>query len=160
MLLWQLGSVLKLPLISFLGIQCRLLHKCDYLLLSCTQSQGFSCGRISHLAWFIQGWIASLDLWSHHVKACLCIQPHLVGMCTRALLWLLGIFPGCCKIKNQDLNRFGRNLVGFVAAAFMLCVRLLCFLHLIPKLRTNAKASNTILMLWFFPLLPIIPSQF
>lgn len=131
MLPWQLGSVPKLSLISFLGIQCRLLHKRDYL----SQSQGFSCARILHSASFIQGWIASLELWSHHVNTCARIQPwweRAQGHCCDSQA--CHNFPGCCIVKNWDMNRFRwKNL-----AAFM-CVRL-CFLHRIPNVKNQCKS--------------------
>lgn len=85
-LLWQPGTALKLPLISFLGIQCWRLHKMWLSCLSHTQSQGFSCSRLSHSAWFIHSWIAALDLWLHHVNATPCNLPHLARVCTGALL--------------------------------------------------------------------------
>lgn len=78
MLLQQPKAVLKLPLISFLGIQSRLLHKmwlsvCLPEIHTHTHTVigvfFFPCGRYSHSAWFIHSWIAALGRQAHHVNA-------------------------------------------------------------------------------------------
>lgn len=163
MLLQQPGTVLKLPLISFLGIQSRLLRKM-WLSVSLThthththrQSQGFSCGRYSHSARFIHGRLAALDCQVHHVNASPCNLPHLARVCAKALsglkvdflrlLWCekWGLEEIRIEIRNDTTiaRQFAR-----VAAALMSCrTRIGCaffpYRHRFVFTSKNAKEIN------------------